>query len=45
MNQRNTTRSIMFAIIAIGIVFSVSGLVVGHMVPTVDATKPRTRQQ
>ena len=41
MNQRNTTRSIMFAIIAIGIVFSVSGLVVGHMVPTVDATKPR----
>ena len=31
----------MFAIIAIGIVFSVSGLVVGHMVPTVDATKPR----
>ena len=41
MNQRNTTRSIVFAIIAIGIVFSVSGLVVGHMVPTVDATKPR----
>ena len=41
MNQTNTTRSIMFAIIAIGIVFSVSGLVVGHMVPTVDATKPR----
>ena len=41
MNQRNTTRSIMFAIIAIGIVFSVSGLIVGHMVPTVDATKPR----
>ena len=41
MNQRNTTRSIVFAIIAIGIVFSVSGLVVGHMVPTVDATKPK----
>ena len=41
MNQTNTTRSIMFAIIAIGIVFSVSGLIVGHMVPTVDATKPR----
>ena len=41
MNQRNTTRSIMFAIIAIGIVFSVSGLIVGHMVPTVDATKPK----
>ncbi len=41
MNQTNATRSIMFAIIAIGIVFSVSGLVVGHMVLTVDATKPR----
>ena len=35
MNQTNTTRSIMFAVIAIGLVFSVSGLVVGHMVPTV----------
>ena len=35
----------MFAIVAMGIVFSVSGLIVGHMVPTVDATKPHRRQQ
>ncbi|MGH9986133.1 MAG: hypothetical protein ACRD8W_19495, partial [Nitrososphaeraceae archaeon] len=41
MNQSNTTRSIMLAIVMAGIVLSVSSLVVGHMVPTVDATKPK----
>ena len=43
MNQSSTTRSIMLAIVMAGIVFSVSSLVVGHMVPTADATKPRHR--
>lgn len=40
MNQTSTTRSIMFAIVAMGIVFSVSALVVGQMIPTADATHP-----
>ncbi|MGC1134305.1 MAG: hypothetical protein WA941_15875, partial [Nitrososphaeraceae archaeon] len=43
MNQSSTTRSIMLAIVMAGIVLSVSSLVVGHMVPTADATKPRHR--
>ena len=43
MKQSSTTRSIMLAIVMAGIVFSVSSLVVGHMVPTADATKPRHR--
>ncbi|MPZ08082.1 MAG: hypothetical protein GEU26_16975, partial [Nitrososphaeraceae archaeon] len=43
MNQSSITRSIMLAIVMAGIVFSVSSLVVGHMVPTADATKPKHR--
>ena len=43
MDQRNTARSIMFAIVAMGIVFSVSGLVVGQSMQTADATHPGHR--
>src|SRR5918996_1753363 len=41
MNQKSTVRSIMFAIVAMGIVFSVSGLVIGHTTQIADATKPK----
>ena len=34
----------MLAIVVMGIVFSVSGLVVGHMIPTADATRPGHKQ-
>ena len=41
MNQTSTTmRSIMFAIVAMGIVFSVSGMVVGNLIQTANATHP-----
>ena len=43
MDQRNTARSIMFAVVAMGIVFSVSGLVVGQSTQTADATHPGHR--
>src|ERR687891_382893 len=41
MNQKSTVRSTMFAIVAMGIVFSVSGLVIGHTTQIADATKPK----
>ncbi|MGB7635547.1 MAG: hypothetical protein WBL68_17650, partial [Nitrososphaeraceae archaeon] len=43
MSKADTARSIMFAIVAMGIVFSVSGLVVGQSMQTADATHPRHR--
>jgi hypothetical protein len=41
MNQTSTIRSIMFTIVAMGIVFSVSGLIMGQMIPAADATHPK----
>jgi hypothetical protein len=38
MNKTSTARSIMFAIVGMGIVFSVSRLVVGHLLQTANAT-------
>ena len=43
MSKADTARSIMFAIAAMGIVFSVSGLVVGQSMQTADATHPSHR--
>ena len=40
MNQTSTAKSIMFAIVAMGIVFSVSGLVAGQTIMTAYATHP-----
>ncbi|MGH9995661.1 MAG: hypothetical protein ACRD4J_10560, partial [Nitrososphaeraceae archaeon] len=40
MNQTGTARSIMFAIVAIVIVFSVSGFLDGHLLQTAYATHP-----
>jgi hypothetical protein len=43
MNHTSSARTIMFAIVAMGIIASVSGLIVGNLIPTADATKPRDR--
>ena len=40
MNQTNTAKSLMFAIVAMGIVFSVCGLVAGQTIATAYATHP-----
>jgi len=43
MNHTSSAKTIMFAIVAMGIIASVSGLIVGNLIPTADATKPRDR--
>ena len=40
MTQTSTAKSIMFAVVAMGIVFSVSGLVAGQTITTAYATHP-----
>ncbi|MGA7369994.1 MAG: NosD domain-containing protein [Nitrososphaeraceae archaeon] len=40
MDQTSTARSIMFAVIAMGIAFSASGLIIGHLVQSAYATHP-----
>ena len=41
MNQNSTTRSIMTAIVAMGILLSISGLIIGHTSQIAEATKPK----
>lgn len=43
MNQTSTARYMMFTILAMGIVFSVSGLVAGQIIQTAYATDPKHR--
>ena len=41
MNNKSTTSSIMIAIVAVGILLSISGLVIGHTSQIAEATKPK----